>query len=376
VAAVATRKTAGRRRRRSEPESLSVAGDLLTLIVRAVPVARAAILLEERPGGALVPVATHGDVQLEPVPMGGKPSGGPWSLTLPVTGETGATALVLLDAGAGAPFSPEHRTVAVAAANVVAQLAGQTRLADELAGTRQLVARADRLSALGLLAASVSHEIRNPLVSVRTFIQLLPERLADEEFRTVFRDLALSEIERICALINDLLAFSRPAPAQRELTDMNDLVGQIVRLLEVESRRRDVELTWHTEPGLPMVIVDNSQVKQVFMNVILNAIEAAGGHGSVAVATRTHQGTGGTWCVVSVADSGSGIAPEHVEQIFEPFFTTKDAGNGLGLFIARQIVIGHGGYIDTAPRPGGGTEFSIHFPVQTAREEGADAGAH
>ena len=126
---------------------------------------------------------------------------------------------------------------------MVAQLAGQTRLAEELAGTRQLVARADRLSALGLLAASVSHEIRNPLVSVRTFIQLLPERLADEEFRTVFRELALSEIDRICALINDLLAFSRPAPAQRELTDMNELVGQIVRLLEVESRRRDVQLS-------------------------------------------------------------------------------------------------------------------------------------
>src|SRR6185436_18303487 len=136
--------------------------------------------------------------------------------------------------------------------------------------------------------------------SVRTFIQLLPERLADEEFRTGFRDLALSEIERICALINDLLAFSRPAPAHRERTDLNELVAQIVRLLEVESRRRDVELTWHSEPALPAVVVDTSQVKQVFMNVILNAIEASGGHGSVAVATRTHEGTGGQWCVVSV----------------------------------------------------------------------------
>jgi signal transduction histidine kinase len=321
-----------------------------------------------------VQVATHGAVALEPVPLGAKPSGGPWSLVLPVTDETGATALLLLDAGNGLPLPIEQRSLAAAAANVVAQLAGQARLADELAGTRQLVARADRLSALGLLAASVSHEIRNPLVSVRTFIQLLPERLADEEFRTAFRDLALSEIERICALINDLLAFSRPAPARRERTDLNELVGQIVRLLEVESRRRDVELTWRSEPGLPAVVVDNSQVKQVFMNVILNAIEASGGHGSVAVATRTQESTAGQWCVVSVADSGSGIAPEHVEQIFEPFFTTKDAGNGLGLFIARQIVIGHGGYIDTAPRPGGGTEFSIHFPAQSAGE-GADAEA-
>ena len=93
--------------------------------------------------------------------------------------------------------------------------------------------RSDRLSALGILAAGVAHEIRNPLVSVRTFIQLLPERLADEEFRTGFRDLALGEIERICGLINDLLAFSRPAPAQREPTDLNELVAQILSLIHI-----------------------------------------------------------------------------------------------------------------------------------------------
>src|SRR5256886_6994000 len=113
-------------------------------------------------------------------------------------------------------------------------------MAADLARSRELLARADRLAALGMLAAGVAHEIRNPLVSVRTFIQLLPERLADEEFRTGFRELALGEIERICALINDLLAFSRPAPAERERTDLNELVAQIARLLEAEARPPDV----------------------------------------------------------------------------------------------------------------------------------------
>ena len=110
-------------------------------------------------------------------------------------------------------------------------------MAADLARSRELLARADRLSALGMLAAGVAHEIRNPLVSVRTFIQLLPERMSDEEFRTRFRDLALAEIERICDLINDLLAFSRPAPAHLDATDLNDLVSSIVRLLDAEARK-------------------------------------------------------------------------------------------------------------------------------------------
>src|SRR5207244_757795 len=200
----------------------------------------------------------------------------------------------------GAPLTPAEGALAAGVADALAQLVESGEQAAALRQMRELLGRADRLSALGMLAAGVAHEIRNPLVSVRTFIQLLPERLADEEFRTEFRELALGEIERICALINDLLAFSRPAPTERAPTDLNELVAQIARLLEAEARRR----------------------------------------------------------------SGAGSPPEHVEQIFDPFFTTKDAGSGLGLFIARQIVTEHGGHITTAPRPGGGTAFTIHFPLR------------
>src|SRR5207237_6441262 len=118
------------------------------------------------------------------------------------------------------------------------QLVESERQAAELQHTRELLGRADRLSALGMLAAGVAHEIRNPLVSVRTFIQLLPERLADEEFRTEFRELALGEIERICTLINDLLAFSRPAPTEPAPSALTGLAAPASRLLEAEARRR------------------------------------------------------------------------------------------------------------------------------------------
>jgi len=260
-----------------------------------------------------------------------------------------------------------------AAQNGIAQIVENGQLRADLARMQQLLARADRLSALGILAAGVAHEIRNPLVSVRTFIQLLPERLADEEFRTNFRDLALGEIERICALINDLLLFSRPGPDEREPTDLNELVGQITRLLEAEARKRDVSFSWHADPTLPLVIVNDAQVKQVLMNVVLNAIQACGTHGTVDVRTLAEESRGEHWCAVVVADSGAGIAPEHLEQIFDPFFTTKDAGSGLGLFIARQIVTDHGGFISTAARAQGGTEFRVYFPFR-ARAASGDAG--
>jgi len=120
------------------------------------------------------------------------------------------------------------------------------------------------------------------------------------------------------------------------------------------------------------VVVDEAQVKQVLMNLLLNALQACGSHGSVEITTRSEEDRGERWCTVTVADSGAGIPPEHVEQIFDPFFTTKDAGSGLGLFIARQIVTEHGGSITTGPRPGGGTAFTIHFPLRP-RQVDADA---
>jgi signal transduction histidine kinase len=337
-------------------------GVLLTLLVRALRLKRAALLLAADDGRELRPVATHGAVRLGALRPGEPPGDGPWSFVGSVSDRTRPAGLLVLDRGRGAPLSAADASLAGAVAAAVARVSEHGRLDAELARLHQVVAHADRLAAIGTLAAGVAHEIRNPLVSVRTFIQLLPERLADEEFRTGFRELALTEIERICGLINDLLSFARPAPEQREPTDLPELVGQITHLLEAEARKQDVVVVCRTEPELPLVTVDEAQVKQVVLNVLLNAMQASGSGGRVEIRIgQAHDD--GHWCVLTVADSGSGIPPEHAERIFDPFFTTKDSGSGLGLFIAHQIVAGHGGYICTAPRTGGGTEFSIHLPL-------------
>ena len=345
-------------------EAASPGRAFLEVVVRALGLERAALFLETSPGSALVPVATHGVGELPPCEPDADAPGGPWGLVLPLRSGPRVAGLLLLAPPGGGALPPAEEELAGRLAEGAVLLFEHSQLAADLARAHELLARADRLSALGTLAAGVAHEIRNPLVSVRTFIQLLPERLGDVEFRTTFRDLALGEVERICGLINDLLAFARPAPARVEPTDLNELVGQIVRLLDAEARKHGVAVACLSDPLLPLVTVDEAQVKQVLMNVILNAIEACGAHGRVEITTRSEAGPEGPSCVVAVADSGRGIAPEHLEQIFDPFFTTKDAGSGLGLFVAHEIVTHHGGAITAAPRAEGGTVFTIHFPVR------------
>jgi len=229
--------------------------------------------------------------------------------------------------------------------------------------------RADRLAAIGTLAAGLVHDIRNPLVSVRTFIQLLPERLHDEEFRTNFRELALGEIDRICALINDLLSFSRPAPPDREPTDLTEVAEQMVRLLEAEARKCEIQLTSRTNGGPIRTVADGGQVRQVLMNVVLNALEACPPGGRVRVTTHRECTGDGTWAVLEVEDTGRGLSDVDRERMFEPFYTTKSLGSGLGLFIAHRIVGDHGGTIEAGPCHEGGTVFRIRLPACAERED-------
>jgi len=227
---------------------------------------------------------------------------------------------------------------------------------------RERLERADRLAAIGTLAAGIVHDIRNPLVSVRTFLQLLPERLDDEEFKTTFRELALSELDRVCLLINDLLSFSRPAALERELVDLVPLVGQMARLLEPEARKGDVRLVPTVCDTPVRVLADEGQLRQVLMNVVLNAIEATPAAGRVDVRCGLDVDADGSRGVVTVADTGTGLPEGDSARIFEPFYTTKSLGSGLGLYVARRIVHEHDGTITAARSGDGGTSIVIRLP--------------
>jgi len=369
-----SRGAAARRRQAGEPATpASDLNALVCVLGRALELERVALLAEDDTGARFVPLASTGGLRLRAVARTETPPDGPWSLVLPVTVGTRAIGLLLLARAGGTPLPPADRTLAEGFAAATADVLEHAHLRADLDRAHGLLARADRLSALGMLAAGIAHEIRNPLVSVRAFIQLLPERLHDEEFRTGFRLLALDEIERICALITDLLAFARPARTEREPADVGELIAQVVRLLDAEARRSGVSLLYEGAPDLLTALVDEGQIKQVLLNIVLNAIQACAPRGTVEIEAGAETIAGARWCLVTVADTGPGIAAEHHRHIFEPFFTTKEGGSGLGLFLAHRIVTAHGGSIAAVPREPRGSVFSLRLPAQPVVAQVADA---
>jgi len=237
------------------------------------------------------------------------------------------------------------------------------RLYEELKKSQDIIRRADRLSALGTLAAGIAHEIRNPLVSIQTFFQLAPDRLHDEEFFTTFLRMTAKEVTRISDLITELLSFARsPARSLRPI-DLNESVERVVTLLEPEARKHGLKLATEMAEAAAPVRADADQIKQVLINLILNAIQATKPGGTVTVATRSVQRGDVMAGEVEVADTGEGMPREQLDHIFDPFFTTKDKGTGLGLAIVHQIVVEHGGSISVDSTQGRGTRFIVDLPV-------------
>jgi len=264
-------------------------------------------------------------------------------------------------------YSNEDLELLSTLANQAAIAIENARLYENLKQSQNTLRRADRLSSLGLLTAGLAHEIRNPLVAIRTFTQLLPERYDDAEFREGFQGLALKEVDRICGLINDLLSFARPSRPNVAEESMNDVVDGIARILETEAKEKGVEITRDFGAKLPKVWIDREQMKQVFMNLILNAIQAMKEGGSIFISTRLtakdEAPHSGQFVQVEVRDTGVGIPADNLDHIFDPFFTSKDEGSGLGLSISHQIVQEHGGYVTVESRVGVGTTFYINLPV-------------
>ncbi len=269
-------------------------------------------------------------------------------------------------------FSREELQLLATLGNAAAIALDNARLSGELETSQRIVARASRLSAVGTLAAGIAHEIRNPLVAVQTFLQLLPERLHDEEFLTSFRRLSLSEIGRIGRLIEELLNLTRSPVHAPEPCAMRGLVNDVVTLLEPQARRARVRLET-IDAGVPAALIDIARMKQVFMNLLLNAIQASPPECLVTICIRAAIGADGQpVCRVEVHDEGTGIPPERRDDVFTPFFTTKDAGSGLGLAVAHQIVTEHAGEITFVNRPGGGTTFVVSLPLCAPEERVTD----
>ena len=226
---------------------------------------------------------------------------------------------------------------------------------DHVEEINQRIQHNDKLSSLGTLAAGVAHEVRNPLASLRGLTQLLKEDLAPEDPKGEYAEVILKEVDRLNAVVQQLLDFSAVSQEKVQRADLNDLMSRALQLANPALKKKDVRLELELDETLQPVGVYERKMIQAFLNVVLNAIEAAEGEGTVRITSRRL----GDFVEFDVANSGSYIDPKTQERIFDPFFTTKDRGTGLGLSTTLQIIRQHEGSIDVTSDPASGTCFTI-----------------
>ena len=241
---------------------------------------------------------------------------------------------------------------------------------DDLHQSQTLMRRTDRLRSLEIIAGGVAHEIRNPLTSIKTFIQLAPERKDDTEFIHDFSRIVLDDVHRIERLIQEILDYARYMEPKLTDEDLNEIVTSCLYFIEVKADSKRIKIEKQLASELPRVMLDRQQIKQVLLNLLLNAIDAMGdGGGQLMVRTHRIMKPGATvWTQIEIEDSGPGISKANLEHIFDPFFTTKHtsgehAGTGLGLTIVHQIIQEHSGEIQVESTEGVGTTFSVNLPA-------------
>ncbi|MBU1564358.1 MAG: hypothetical protein KJ630_01865 [Proteobacteria bacterium] len=241
-------------------------------------------------------------------------------------------------------------------------LAGEVLLIRDLTEVKSLekeLQRSERLAALGKMAAGVAHELRNPLSSIKGLAVLLKSKLSAFGSGVETADVLVKEVERLNRSIGELLDYAKPGKLTRELTAIGDIIKKTVSLVQVDAESYKIDLVLGLAAELPMVIVDRDKLKQVVLNLLLNAIQAMPNGGSLTVRTERDGGM----VVIIIRDSGVGIPPENLQRVFDPYFTTKNNGTGLGLALSAKIIEEHGGTMKIFSTPNEYTEVQVMLPI-------------
>jgi two-component system, NtrC family, sensor kinase len=226
--------------------------------------------------------------------------------------------------------------------------------------------QSDKLSSIGLLAAGVAHEVNTPLAGISSYSQMLMQQIPDSDPRHQLLEKIHRQTSRASSIVNNLLNFSRVSEARYAPVDLNRVLDDTIQLLESQLRNTEIEIVRHYADGLPLAPCDAPKLQQVLMNLILNARDAMPRGGKLEISTGADEDS----VVISVRDSGLGIAPEHLSKIYDPFFTTKQIGKGtgLGLAVSYGIIRDHGGHINVESKLGEGTRFQITLPLAATRQ--------
>jgi two-component system NtrC family sensor kinase len=224
-----------------------------------------------------------------------------------------------------------------------------------------LVIHTEKMSALGRMAAGIAHEINNPLAGILLFSSNLSKKVPQNGPLKEGLDVIIRETVRCKSIIQELLEFSRDREPQKDMTNPNTILEKALKILGNEFRLHHIQIEKHLSDEMRETLLDENQIEQVFVNLLINAVQAIEEKGVITVTSRMDQGR--EKALIEVADTGSGIPEENIAQIFEPFFSTKPKGTGLGLAVSYAIVKNHQGDINAFSKPGEGTRFVLEFPI-------------
>jgi two-component system, NtrC family, sensor histidine kinase HydH len=230
----------------------------------------------------------------------------------------------------------------------------------ELQDNFERMKQSERLSSIGMLSAGLAHELRNPLASIEGATAIVGGKTCTEEQRREFLEIIQKECRRLNSLLTHFLEFARPRTPQYQTVDLDQLLESTIGMAAHAIRARAIKIRKDLLSDMPALECDPEQLKQVILNLMINAIQAMPNGGEIVVAVRPQH----RQILIEVRDQGCGIRPEHLKLIFDPFFTTKENGTGLGLSVAYQIVVQHGGVLTAENNKTKGATFSLLLPLK------------
>ncbi len=234
--------------------------------------------------------------------------------------------------------------------------------AEALARSQAQLVQAEKLAAMGRLTASIAHELNNPLQAIQNCLHLVLHRSLDDEKRSRYLKMAQEEVERLIVTVQRMLDFYRPSPMQLRATDVHQVLEDVLALAGKQIQRARVRVRRRFAANIPPLNAVKNQLKQVFLNLVINAVEAMPNGGDLEIETRLVDG--GQWVAISFRDHGVGLSKEAMAHLFEPFYTTKSKGTGLGLSISYGIIEQHGGTIEVQSTTGRGSCFTVRLPAR------------
>jgi signal transduction histidine kinase len=243
---------------------------------------------------------------------------------------------------------------------------------EELKRSHALLSRTEKFSFLGNLSARLAHEIKNPMTAIGTFLQMLPQKFNDKEFRTKFYNIAMEETTRVNNMITELLDLVNTRESRFELNNLHDLIDKMIFLISPESKAKDIEIVRNFDSSIREMKMDSEKMKQVILNLISNAVDFTPKGGRIEISTAKQSINSSEESIrIEIKDNGIGIQQSMMNKIFDPYFTTKhksnmNKGTGLGLFIAYQNMQLHGGTIEAKSEVNRGTTFILTLPQHPA----------